>query len=124
MRTGIYEIVNKENLKQYVGGAVNITGRWWVHRKALETNGHKNHLLQKDWNEYGQGAFAFGIIEIIPKEKILEREQFWMDAYDVVKTGYNIALVAGSQRGVKRSDETKARIAKARAASTGQVGRT
>ncbi len=59
--------------------------------------------MQRAWNKYGEAAFAFEVIEEIPLDKrlMIEREQFWMDAFEVVENGYNICPIAESRLGAK-----------------------
>ena len=56
---GLYEIINKENNRVYVGESLNITNRWKDHIKMLENNTHYNYKLQEDFNKYGERAYKF-----------------------------------------------------------------
>jgi len=107
---GIYLIWNKEEEKGYVGSSYDLLLR------LLTGIAHQSHYwllnhnkdtikLQRAWNKYGLEAFEVIILEVIyykkaPKNKkkrlklrkrLVKREQFWMDYYDVVDDGYNIA---------------------------------
>ena len=62
---GIYEIINKENNRVYVGESLNITNRWKDHIKMLENNTHYNYKLQEDFNKYGEHVFEFKIHMLI-----------------------------------------------------------
>ena len=62
---GIYEIINKENNRVYVGESLNITNRWKDHIKMLESNTHYNYKLQEDFNKYGEHVFEFKIHMLI-----------------------------------------------------------
>lgn len=118
LKSGIYQIRNMINSKSYVGSAVNIRDRWRNHKAELNRGAHGNSHLQNAWNKYGFEAFAFEILERIEPERLIEREQAWMDKLEVVKTGYNILPHAGSPLGMKLSAETKAKIG---AASKGKT---
>lgn len=107
MKSGIYEIFNVESGQQYIGSAVDILKRWRSHRVGLIAKKHDNIHLQRAWNKYGSDAFVFSVIENAPKANLIEREQFWMDAYDAVESGYNICPTAGSSIGMKTSSETR-----------------
>ena len=62
---GLYEIINKENNRVYVGESLNITNRWKDHIKMLKNNTHYNYKLQEDFNKYGERAFEFKIHMLI-----------------------------------------------------------
>lgn len=100
--SGIYEIVNLNNGKRYVGSAVNLSKRWGVHRSALNNGKHVNLHLQRSWTASGARAFAFAVIEYCEKPVLIEREQHHIDA---LKPEYNICSKAGSTLGVRRSAE-------------------
>ena len=99
---GIYQIRNKENGKTYIGSSEDIFSRWNGHKSDLKYNIHRNPHLQRAWNKYGASSFLFRIVECVDEEvSLIEREQHWMDALDVVDSGYNIAPIAGSRAGCK-----------------------
>jgi group I intron endonuclease len=108
MKSGIYQIQNLINGKVYVGSAVNLKIRKRDHLYVLNKNRHYNHKLQKAYNKYGIENFEFSVIEYVENPKnLLKLEQWYMDSYDAVKNGYNVCPKAGSQYGLKRSQESK-----------------
>lgn len=115
MKSGIYKIVNLVNNKIYVGSAKNIKQRWGVHLNDFK-KGVNSQYLQRSWNKHGEDNFKFEVIEYCPLNALLEREQYWMDFYDVCNTdkGFNIALIAGSSSGVKRSAESIEKMRKSK----------
>ncbi len=116
MNTGIYLIRNVINNKVYIGSAINVTERWRIHCVLLNNNKHYNLHLQSSWNKYGEDAFEFKILFYCSKDKLIHYEQTFIDFYKF-KIGwdnmYNLALTAGSQLGIKRSDEFKTKISQA-----------
>lgn len=104
--SGIYQIRSKINGKIYVGSAMCIKKRWGVHLLALKKNINSRHL-QNHVNKYGVDDLQFSIIEFCPKEKLLEREQYWINT---LQPQFNLAKIAGSNMGVKFSEETKRKI--------------
>ena len=104
MKSGLYQIRNKINGKEYIGSSVNIKHRWSVHKCYLNQGVHDNPHLQAAWNKYGADAFVFMIIEYC--ENYLEKEQYLLD---VIDPEYNMSKVAGtsSRLGVKSSFEHK-----------------
>jgi group I intron endonuclease len=117
--SGIYEIRNIISNKKYIGGSIDIYTRWSSHKSYLFSNTHVNKYLQNAWNKYGEDAFGFRILEHSSKNKVTEREQWYLD--NEVKYGfdYNIAKdTIAFMRGRKFSDEHKRKIGEA---STGRI---
>jgi group I intron endonuclease len=89
---GIYAIRNLINGKTYIGQSLHIVARMNAHRRKLIRGLHHSAHLQNAFNKDGKEKFAFFHIEIVNnQEKLVEREQFWMD---LLKTndkrfGYN-----------------------------------
>lgn len=110
---GIYKITCLANEKVYVGSAVNLDRRYKEHFKSLEKGKHPNQYLQKTFNKYGSESFTFEVIEFIDDVRYLIRaEQVWLDYYKASDRlyGFNICPKAYSCLGVKRSEETRAKI--------------
>ncbi len=110
MSSGIYEILNTASGKRYIGQSVDIQRRWKEHRKTLRRGiSHQPHL-QSAWNKYGESAFQFSILGLCAPRDLTYFEQAWMDTR---KPEYNKAPAAGSPFGIKRSAETRERVAAA-----------
>lgn len=111
-KTGIYKIVNLLNGKVYIGSGLDIFRRWREHKNHLKAQKHHNVRLQRAWNKYGEDAFEFIVIEYCLKEFLNMREQYWIDSVNACnnKTGYNIAPIAGSNRGIKYSEATRLKM--------------
>lgn len=77
--SGIYKIVNRINGKSYIGSSVNITFRWYVHKYELNSQIHDNIHLQRAWNKYGKENFNFEIIEEVPQNELLKKEQKYLN---------------------------------------------
>src|SRR5512137_3029072 len=60
---GIFRITNTANGKIYLGSSRNLHGPLNKHRFVLSMGSHINSALQDDWNRFGEGAFAFEIVE-------------------------------------------------------------
>lgn len=97
---GIYSLTNKTTGKRYIGQTVYLNGRKGDHLLNLRRNQHNNDYLQKAFNKYGEEDFIFEVLEVVPKlengandkDKLTEREQYWMDYYKAYDRdyGYNI----------------------------------
>lgn len=112
MEAGVYLISNNVNGKCYVGSTVHLDQRRREHFSRLANNKHINAHLQNAYNKYGREAFDFEILETVDiddniKDKLLKREQFWIDN---LKPEYNVLLVAGSNLGYHHTEETKKKI--------------
>jgi group I intron endonuclease len=105
--SGIYQIQSKINGKIYIGSAINFKTRRASHFLNLRKKIHANKYLQRHSNKHGIDNLQFSIIEFCAKEKLIEREQMWID---VLNPKFNLYLTAGSPLGVKRSEETKKRM--------------
>lgn len=112
MESGIYIIENILNNKKYLGSAKNIKKRWYQHKNTLNNNCHDNSYLQNAWNKYGANNFKFSVLEEVEPEKLIEREQYYINLYDVCNKiiGYNLAPTAGNTLGFKFSEESKLKM--------------
>lgn len=113
--SGIYRIVCTITGKFYIGSTTNLQRRYREHFNELCRRVHCNRKLQNAWDKHGPEAFAFEIIEFVLPPFLLEREQYWIDK---LKPSFNLAPVAGSALGVKRTPE---HIEKIRQALLGRV---
>lgn len=89
---GIYCFTNKINNKKYVGQSINIEERYKNHKsnyKRMSTS------FYKAVREYGWDNFSFEVLEECSKEKLNERERYWIEHLDSFNNGYN--LTTGSQ---------------------------
>lgn len=118
---GIYKIINVINNKIYIGSAINLYKRMHNHIHQLKNGIHHSRHLQRLWDKYGEKSFKFYILEYIEdKNKLIEREQHWMDYYNSydINLGYNICTKADSNIGKKLTEETKRKISEAQKGHT------
>jgi group I intron endonuclease len=108
--TGIYIIENLQNGRRYVGSAMRFNKRWKEHARGLDRGNHHSRFLQREWNKKGADAFEFRVVLLCEPENLLMYEQVFIDFY---RPEYNSAPVAGSQLGLKMSDEAKAKMSEA-----------
>jgi hypothetical protein len=65
---GVYQIRNTQNQKVFVTATPNfktINGR----RLMLKGGSHKNRQLQEEWNQFGEDAFVFEVLEVLEEKK-------------------------------------------------------
>uniref|UniRef100_A0AAU7J7X6 Homing endonuclease n=1 Tax=Xanthomonas phage MK21 TaxID=3148942 RepID=A0AAU7J7X6_9CAUD len=110
-QSGIYAITSPSG-KMYIGSAVNIRQRWYLHRSDLAKGKHHCTALQHAYNKYG-GELVYSVLMLCPKEDLIKEEQRHIDLWRPKGMLYNSSLTAGSCLGMKHSDETKARISAA-----------
>ena len=137
--SGIYRIVNTISGKMYIGSAIVLKRRWYMHRWALGRGRHHCYKLQAAWGKHGPEAFRFEVLEACAPEDLVQREQFYLDT---LRPLYNIAVSAGGGSGAmseagrqsiaasnrrrsgwKQSDEAKAKIAAANCGNTATKGK-
>jgi len=105
--SGIYCIEHIASGRRYVGSAVNIKHRWQTHLLHLRGGRHHSKFLQRCWDKYGEVAFSFRVVLLCDRRNLLWYEQALIDAW---APDYNSAPTAGSQLGLKMSDEAKAKM--------------
>lgn len=117
--SGIYQITCITTGKLYIGSAINLRKRRKDHFGELQRNIHRNAKLQHAFNKYGPECFTFEVLELVLPMSLTAREQYWLDKLKPFgDNGYNIAPIAGSSFGQKRTPEQCKRI------GAGQIGRT
>lgn len=86
---GIYAIFCKATGLPYIGSSINIHARTYQHVTALRRGRHESSKLSHAWKTYGEDQFDIVILEVCPKEELLDREQHYIDAWDSYENGYN-----------------------------------
>lgn len=102
MTCGIYKISLADG-RCYVGSSVHIERRLAKHKWMLNSNVHHSSYLQNAWNKHGADAFSFDLIMECEESLLIEHEQRFINELDAC---FNLAPVAGSVLGIKRSQET------------------
>lgn len=107
-RTVIYSIFNTITNQCYIGSAINFDSRKNQHLSQLRNGVHGNIKLQRSFDKYKEPSFVFSILEDVENRKLLiNREQHYIDTLNPF---FNIAKIAGSSLGIKRTDEFKKKI--------------
>ena len=87
---GVYKITRIKTGEIYIGQAVNVSTRWTEHCKtALGIGSLASSQLHRVMKEDGCENFTFELLEEVPKEKLRERESYYIDFYDSKKYGLN-----------------------------------
>lgn len=120
-KIGIYQIINKVNQKRYIGSSIRLNGRKKRHFSELNCNVHHSQALQRAFNKYGKENFDFFILEYCETDKLLEREQYYLDT---LKPEYNICKIAGNCLGKITTDETKQKMRESSKKYWDKIGRS
>lgn len=110
INSGIYKITNSLDAKFYIGSAVNIDKRFYMHHNQLNHNKHRNAHLQRAWNKHGPDVFEFLVLQRVPRDELISVEQRFLDETKAVECGYNICSTATNRSGCKHSAETIERM--------------
>lgn len=96
---GVYQIRNTVNGKLLIGTSVNLPAILNRHQSELRSGGHRNHALQKDWQEFGPAAFEFEILDTLspseqpdydPANDLRALEELWLEKLSPFEErGYN-----------------------------------
>lgn len=109
-KTGIYSITCLVTGKVYIGSALCIRARLFVHRSELSKNKHCNARMQNAWNKYGRVNFHFDVVKVCAAEVLVELEQYWIDYLQTRDDRYGFNMQdAGpcGRRGIKLSDDAR-----------------
>lgn len=115
---GIYRINGPEG-RVYIGSSDNVRRRWKSHKSQLRRSEHHNGALQLDWNELGESAFTFALLEeIADPARLVAAEQRHLDAAKAAGLAvYNIAAdIRSPGRGIAHTDAAKLKMGAAASA--------
>lgn len=89
-KSGIYKITDTRNQMCYIGQTTNFKNRWRTHAKRAvkAEEGTSNRLYQDMW-ENGLENYTFQIVEICEKDRLTEREKFYIDFFNSKEWGFN-----------------------------------
>ena len=88
--SGVYKITRLKTGEIYIGQAVNVSTRWAEHCKAaLGVGTLASSQLHRVMAEDGCENFTFELLEEVEKNKLRERESFYIDFYDSKNYGLN-----------------------------------
>lgn len=99
----IYKITGPTG-KSYIGASSGtIEKRMREHKSFMKTG--RKYPLHEDMRKYGYEAFKVEILEIIEtKEKLLEKEEYWIRFYNSKENGYNLNY---GTKGFKHSEKQR-----------------
>lgn len=87
---GIYKITCIPTGEIYIGKSTNIKTRWQNHIKgACGLDGIADSIFQRALKKYGIEHFTFEVLEEVDKDKLSEREAYYIKFYDSATYGFN-----------------------------------
>jgi len=93
--SAIYRILNVANDHFYIGSSVNVRRRRWEHWDSLRKGVHHCEALQTAWDEFGEDAFEFEIVEeVVGDTQLLHIEETYLMKYAGSSKCYNTAMSA------------------------------
>lgn len=103
---GIYKITNKLDCRIYIGQSVDIKTRWSAHRCK---NRASICYISNAIDAHGLDNFEFEIIEECDRDRLNDREIYWINLLNsLYPNGYN--LTAGGSLYKVVSDETRRKL--------------
>ena len=93
-RSGVYAVLCVPTDQRYVGSTINLNKRWFNHRDELNRGVSNHRKLQEAWREQGPQAFAWQVLEYVEPDRLVEREQYWMDHFSAGEHGLNVEKYA------------------------------
>ena len=88
--SGIYKITRLKTGEMYVGKSTDVRNRFQQHAKTVFGVGNIAHsILHTTMKKDGIENFTFELLEEVPKDKLTEREKYWIAFYDSKNYGLN-----------------------------------
>jgi hypothetical protein len=88
--SGIYKITRLKTGEVYIGKSTDIKKRWTEHCKTAYGVGSIAHsILHTTIRRDGIENFTFELLEEVPKDKLTEREKYWITFYGSKEYGLN-----------------------------------
>lgn len=88
--SGIYKITRLKTGEIYIGKSTNVKDRWVQHCKTVYGAGTIAHsILHTTMAKDGLEQFTFELVEEVPKDKLTEREKYWIMFYGSKEYGLN-----------------------------------
>lgn len=87
---GIYKITSLITQQAYIGQSVDVKERFRQHIKNGLSYATATNKLYQEMYKQGPENFTFEILEKIPREKLNDRETYWIDFYKTKEIGLNI----------------------------------
>lgn len=88
--SGIYKITCLPDGKIYIGQSVNVPNRFSEHiKRGLGAEPATRNRLYPAMKKWGVENFIFELLEEVPREKLDERERYWIEFFHSAEVGLN-----------------------------------
>ena len=114
VKSGVYQIILREDGRSYIGSAVDIKTRWRNHISASKSLRTKQ-VIARAIAKHGKENFDWKILELCEIDQLLNRGQHWLDTvrpFADEHNGFNVRKVADSNLGITRSIESRLKQSK------------
>jgi group I intron endonuclease len=118
--SGVYKLTHQKRGIFYIGSAVCLYSRLHAHYSNLKKGVHDNKILQAVYNRHGRENLIWDILEICDSQKVIEREQFYIDQ---LNPEMNICRYAQNSKGYKHTEESKRKFSASRKGNKNSLGR-
>lgn len=110
-KSGIYQIILKEDGRSYIGSSKNIMIRWRAHKNWSKSTKSKQ-IIANAIAKYGIENFEWVVLEYCEPDPdlLLQLEQKWLDYFRPFideGRGFNVRRIANSNAGICRSSESR-----------------
>lgn len=106
---GVYQIRNLVNGTVYIGQSINIEKRFSQHLSSLRSGKTNNKYFQRAYDKYGEENFVFEILKLCEQGELVKYENYFINNS---KSVYNIRPSAETNKGIKRTKETRILLSK------------
>jgi len=95
--SGVYKITRLKTNEIYIGQSTSLDKRWQEHTKsALGVGTLASSQLHRVMALDGPENFTFEVLEEVPKDKLRERESYYIDFYD--SKNYGLNTISGDKK--------------------------
>jgi group I intron endonuclease len=107
MKSGIYEILNTENGKRYIGQSMDLDSRKAGHLSRIKGKCHGNRHLRFASESTHHSVFVFKVLEEVSQSMLNDREIFWISKFNSTDDKYGYNFQSGGTENNFISDETR-----------------
>jgi len=110
VKSGVYQIILKEDGRSYIGSSIDIEARWKRHKESARLYPKTGQVIARAIAKYGADQFNWVVLETCDEEQLLDREQYWLDSvrpFADENNGFNVRKIADSNFGITRTIESR-----------------